>query len=87
MGPVVSGSVICSNGELTPNFEYIAKLREQSATIPGDFNSEKKVKIYISLYFLNSDFTRTCFSEFANEKKIMVIIEYYTIIQCILKML
>ena len=44
MGPVVSGSVICSNGELTPNFEYIAKLREQSATIPGDFNSEKKVK-------------------------------------------
>ena len=87
MGPVVSGSVICSNGELTPNFEYIAKLREQSATIPGDFNSEKKVKIYISLYFFNSDFTRTCFSEFANEKKIMVIIEYYTIIQCILKML
>ena len=70
MGPVVSGSVICSNGELTPNFEYIAKLREQSATIPGDFNSEKKVKIYISLYFLNSDFTRTCFSEFANEKKL-----------------
>ncbi len=27
MGHIVAGSVITSNGKLTPNFEYIAKLR------------------------------------------------------------
>jgi hypothetical protein len=27
MGPIVAGSVITSNGVLTPEFEYIAKLR------------------------------------------------------------
>ena len=47
MGPVVSGSVITSNGKLTPNFEYIANLREaneaKNNVIPGDFTSEKKV--------------------------------------------
>merc|ERR1719309_1497674 len=30
MGSIVSGSVITSNGKLTPDFEYIAKLREQN---------------------------------------------------------
>ena len=46
IGPVISGSVICSNGKLTPKYEYIAKLREKNNTIiPGDFNSEKKVLV------------------------------------------
>ena len=47
MGSVVSGAVITSNGKLTPDFEYIAKLREEneSMTAPGDFNSEKKVLV------------------------------------------
>ena len=46
MGPVVSGAVITSGGKLTPNFEYIAKLREANETIiPGDFSSEKKVLV------------------------------------------
>ena len=46
IGDVVAGSVICSNGNLTPNFEYIAKLRaenEASAAPKGDFSTEKKV--------------------------------------------
>ena len=47
MGGVVSGAVITSNGDLTPNFEYIAELRAaneaKTNVIPGDFNSEKKV--------------------------------------------
>ena len=48
LGDIVSGAVITSNGQLTSNFEYIAKLREaQSKTaIAGDFNSEKKVLIW-----------------------------------------
>ena len=47
LGDIVSGAVITSNGQLTSNFEYIAKLREaQSKTaIAGDFSSEKKVMI------------------------------------------
>ena len=49
MGAVVSGSVITSNGKLTPNFEYIAGLRAaneaKTNSIPGDFNSEKKVSL------------------------------------------
>ena len=47
LGDIVSGAVITSNGQLTSNFEYIAKLREaQSKTvIAGDFSSEKKVRI------------------------------------------
>ena len=50
MGDIVSGSVITSNGQLTPNFEYIAKLREAQSkvAISGDFSSEKKVRIVIS---------------------------------------
>ena len=45
IGGIVGGAIITSNGKLTPNFEYIAKLREaqNKATIPGDFSSEKKV--------------------------------------------
>ena len=49
IGDVVAGSVICSNGNLTPNFEYIAKLRaenEASAAPKGDFSTEKKVHKY-----------------------------------------
>ena len=52
VGSVVSGAVITSNGKLTPDFEYIAKLREENEstmTCPGDFNSEKKV-CFESLY-------------------------------------
>ena len=53
MGAVVSGSVITSNGQLTPNFEYIADLRAaneaKTNVIPGDFNSEKKVSFTIIL--------------------------------------
>ena len=48
MGQVVSGAVIASNGKLAPNFEYIAKLRQEneaSLAPPGDFTSEKKVII------------------------------------------
>jgi len=49
MGQVVSGSVITSNGNLTPNFEYIADLRaaneSKNNVIPGDFTSEKKVLV------------------------------------------
>jgi len=49
MGAVVSRSVITSNGQLTPNFEYIADLRAaneaKTNVIPGDFNSEKKVLV------------------------------------------
>ena len=57
IGDVVAGSVICSNGNLTPNFEYIAKLRaenEASAAPKGDFSTEKKastlaiIRTYIS---------------------------------------
>ena len=39
--------MIASNGKLAPNFEYIAKLREENEAISapqGDFTSEKKVK-------------------------------------------
>ena len=38
--------MICSNGQLTPKYEYIEKLREKNnMIIPGDFNSEKKVLV------------------------------------------
>ena len=48
IGDIVSGAVITSNGKLTPNFEYIAKLREapSNVVISGDFSSEKKVRIF-----------------------------------------
>ena len=47
LGDIVSGAVITSNGQLTSNFEYIAKLREAQSKTPitGDFSSEKKVMI------------------------------------------
>ena len=54
MGDVVSGSVICSNGKLTPNFEYIGPLREaneaKNSMIGGDFTSEKKVLV-LGIFF------------------------------------
>ena len=47
--PWFLGSVITSNGNLTPNFEYIADLRaaneSKNNVIPGDFTSEKKVSL------------------------------------------
>jgi len=46
LGSIVAGSVITSNGKLTPDFEYIAKLREANATkLVGDFSSSKKALI------------------------------------------
>jgi len=45
MGPIVAGSVITSNGKLTPNFEYIAKLRDENKQVFGDFSSKKKALI------------------------------------------
>lgn len=46
MGSIVSGSVITSNGKLTPDFEYIARLREaNSMKMVGDFNSSKKALV------------------------------------------
>jgi len=46
MGPIVAGAVITSNGKLTPNFEYIADIRESnSAKMVGDFSSDKKALI------------------------------------------
>lgn len=52
MGPIVAGSVITSNGKLTPDFEYIAKLREenQAVNLVGDFSSSKKALILGSGY-------------------------------------
>ena len=52
IGNIVSGAVITSNGKLTPNFEYIAGLREaqSKAAISGDFSSEKKV---LKIFFFN----------------------------------
>ena len=41
IGPVVSNAVITSNGNLTPNFEYIDDLRKSQSTasfnVKGDF--------------------------------------------------
>ncbi|XP_023324527.1 alpha-aminoadipic semialdehyde synthase, mitochondrial [Eurytemora carolleeae] len=46
MGPIVSGAVITSNGKLTPDFEYIADLREANAMkVCGDFSSSKKALV------------------------------------------
>ena len=58
--PWFLGSVITSNGNLTPNFEYIADLRaaneSKNNVIPGDFTSEKKVSLK-SLYTLGTGVT------------------------------
>ena len=58
--PWFLGSVITSNGNLTPNFEYIADLRaaneSKNNVIPGDFTSEKKVSLN-SLYTLGTGVT------------------------------
>ena len=58
--PWILGSVITSNGNLTPNFEYIADLRaaneSKNNVIPGDFTSEKKVSLK-SLYTLGTGVT------------------------------
>merc|ERR1712008_1850 len=46
IGPIVAGAVITTNGKLAPNFEYIAKLREEkSVKISGDFSSDKKALV------------------------------------------
>jgi len=46
IGPIVSGAVITSNGKLTPNFEYISKLREEkNVKILGDFSTERRALV------------------------------------------
>jgi len=46
VGDIVGGSIITANGKLTPNYEYIAALREANATkFVGDFSSGKKALI------------------------------------------
>merc|ERR1740128_1369163 len=46
IGPIVAGAVITTNGKLAPNFEYIAKLREEKEVkVLGDFSSSKKALV------------------------------------------
>lgn len=41
-GHVVKSAVICSNGRLTPNFEYIAELRKRKSLRFNSFSEKKK---------------------------------------------
>lgn len=41
-GHVVKSAVICSNGSLTPNFEYIAELRKRKSLRSNAFSEKKK---------------------------------------------
>lgn len=41
-GHVVKSAVICSNGKLTPNFEYITDLRKRKSLKFNSFSEKKK---------------------------------------------
>ena len=49
-GHVVKSAVICSNGQLTPNFEYIAELRKRKSLRFNSLSEKKKNVLVLGMF-------------------------------------